>query len=218
MINCASAYLEKLAPKHVKAFRETFAQGKGPEHGLSALVGIRVDHRFKVWRNICINLIDVELQMHRVKNCLILVNSPAVSPLNQGEWVEYHFDAWAVLMQGLLHRIEKLTKGIVRELIRPTNANWKLVETQTLEKVKDFQKRVKKIRDPIAHTGGAVEALADGHLLESYILIGGHTSTRDLLQPMASYQKKWHKNLSIFSTLVFDEMDRIGERLCKEMQ
>jgi hypothetical protein len=94
IINCASAYLEKLAPKHVKAFRETFAQGKDPEYGLSTLVGIRVDRRFKVWRNICINLIDVELQMHRVKNCLILVISPAVSPLNQGEWIEYNFNAW----------------------------------------------------------------------------------------------------------------------------
>lgn len=175
-------------------------------------------HQFKKWIKICVDLIDVDLQMHRLKNNLILINSSAMSPLNQGEWVEYHYDAWAILTQGLLHRTEKLTKDIVRELIRPINTEWKTIETKMLQKVEDLKKRVKKIRDPIAHTGGAVEAIADGHLLEMYILIGGYGDIKHLLEPPATNQHKWYKRLSHFSSLVFNEIDTLSERLYREVE
>ena len=86
-----------------------------------------------------------------------------------------------------------------------------------LQKVENFKKRVKKIRDPVAHTGGAVEAIADGHLLEMYILIGGYGDIKHLLEPLATNQHKWYKRLSHFSSLVFNEIDTLSERLYREV-
>ena len=218
IISSATATLERLAPDQVKAFRQTLEQRKDHEQGFAALCGIQASPEFTSWRSICIDLIDVELQMHRVKNSLALLNSSSVSPLNQGEWVEYHVDAWAMLMQGLLYRVEKLTKGVVRGLVRPANTSWRSVETQTLKKITGFQKRVKVIRDPVAHSGGAVEVIAHEHLLESYLLIGGHVDVADMLEPMAAYGEKWHKHLGYFSTMVLNEIGVVGERLCKEVR
>lgn len=210
--------LKKLAPEYVKAFRVALAQSKDPEQALNAMSGMQTSHQFKKWRKMCVDLIDVDLQMHRLKNNLVLINSSAMPPLGQGEWVEYHYDAWAILMQGLLYRVEKFTKDIVRELIRPANMEWKTIETTTLQKVDDFRKRVKKIRDPIAHTGGAVEAIIDGYLLEMYVLIGGYGDIKHLLEPMAAYQHKWYRRLSYFSSLVFNEIDTLSERLYREVE
>ncbi len=222
IISSAADTLEKLAPEHVRAFRETIEQGEGPEQGLEqgldSLSGIDAGPQFKKWSKLCIDLIDVELQMHRIQNSLELIKSPAYPPLNQGEWVEYHCDAWAILMLGLLYRIEKLTKNIVRELVRPANTKWKFVETETLQIIKNFQSRVKVIRDPIAHTGGAVEAIANGHRLEMYLLIGGRVPMKHILEPMAGYQRKWHQHLSNFSTQVFTEIDTLSEHLHREVK
>ena len=218
IIGSAANTLEKLAPEHIEGFRETLQQGKGPEAGLDALSGIQAAPQFNKWRKLFIDLIDVQLQIHRVKNSLVLLSAPAIPPLNQGEWVEYHFDAWAILMQGLLYRVEKLTKDVVRELVRPTNFKWKIVETETLQKVRNFKSRVKVIRDPIAHTGGAVEAITNGHRLESYVLIGGYVDMKDLLEPMAGYQREWHQRLSYFTALVFTEIDALSERLHREVE
>lgn len=134
IIKSAASALEKLAPVYVGAFRQVLDQSKDIEQALNALSGMQTNHQFKKWIKICVDLIDVDLQMHRLRNNLILMNSSAISPLNQGEWVEYHYDAWAILMQGLLYRTEKLTKDIVRELIKPINTEWKTIEIKMLQR------------------------------------------------------------------------------------
>ncbi len=217
LISRAAVILEELAPAQVKAFRETISQRKGPEHGLAVLSGIHDNSEFNKWRCICIDLLDLELQMHRLENSLLLLKSPTVSFLSNGSWVDYHFNTWAILMQGLLYRTERLIKDVIRVVIRPESCNWKLIEKQTLEKIADFQKRVKLIRDPIAHTRGAVDAIAEDGLIESYILLCGRIPASEMFNQMASFQKKWHKLLSSTSSTIINEIGLICERLSKEL-
>ena len=54
IIGSAATTLEKLAPEHVRAFRETLEQGKGPERGLDALSGIQTVPKFNKWSKLCI--------------------------------------------------------------------------------------------------------------------------------------------------------------------
>ncbi len=155
--------------------------------------------------------------MRRVAISLLLLNSEATPPLSQGEWVDYHCGAWAILVQSLLDKVEKLTKNVVRKLVRPTNPEWKHIEEQMLQTVYDFKSRLKPVRDPVAHVRGPVEAIATEHNVEMFVLTGGY-DTKSLFEPMADYQHKWHRILSASSALVFAEIDRLGERLTKELE
>lgn len=217
VVSSAARSLEQTAPSHVSAFRKILQQTDDPQQAQNALANIETGAQFSKWREICIDLIDVELQMRRVAISLLLLNSEATPLLSQGEWVDYHYNAWAILVRSLLDKVEKLTKNIVRKLVRPTNPEWKHIEEQMLQTVYDFKSRLKPVRDPAAHVRGPVEAIATEHGVELFVLTGG-CDIKALFEPMGDYQHKWHRVLSASSALVFAEIDRLGERLTKELE
>lgn len=217
VVSGAARSLEQTAPSHVSAFRKILQQAGDLQQAQNALANIQTGAQFSKWREICIDLIDVELQMHRVAISLLLLNSEATPPLSQGEWVDYHDNAWAILTRSLLDKVEKLTKNIVRKLVRPTNSEWKHIEEQMLQTVYDFKSRLKPVRDPAAHVRGPVEAIATEHGVEVFVLTGG-CDIKALFEPMGDYQRKWHRILSDYSALVFAEVHRLGERLTEELE
>ncbi len=212
ILTCAANSLERSAPNYVEDFRKALQQTNDLECAQSALANMKTDPQFSKWREICINLVDVGLQMHRVSDSLVLLNCQSIPPLPKGEWVDYHYNAWAILMQGLLCRVEKLTKSVIRRLIRPTNPEWKLIETDMLQKIEHFKLQMKPVRDPVAHAGGPVEAIATGHRIEVCVLVGGW-DIKALFEACANYQHRWHKFLTASSTLILAEIDRLCEKL-----
>ncbi len=190
ILNHAAEAVSKIAPNEVKNFVETFKSLTGPQPGLDALSKIKYPDNFNKLKQICIDILDVELQMQRINNSLFLLNGEAAHGLNKGEWVDYHFSVWMLFTQGLLFRFERLVKDIIRGLIKPKNNNYKLVETDIMQKIHVFKKNIAEIRDPIAHTRGAADGIAESPYLEVYIFLGKEINVKYMFEPMEEYREK----------------------------
>lgn len=217
IVSSAARTLDQMAPERIKDFREAVARGNFAE-SMNALADLRVGGKFSRWRDICIALIDVRMQMHRVRTGLLLLSNPAPAYISQGEWVLYQQDAWWIWTQGLLDRFEKLTTKVVRKLIEPTNRDQRRIRIEMLQAIGDLKARVKKARNAVAHGDGAVEELRKNQGVERYVLTGGKVDVQDWLKPMASYQRRWHYMLSGVSNHIFDEIDGLSERLSQDIK
>ena len=212
----AARNLEKIAPEYVDAFRKSL-QAKGYEQSLNEVKGIDIDSRFTKWRDIYTRLLDVEFAVHQLKTSLRLLKAPAPSYLTAGEWVIYHHDAWAIWAQGLLNRFEKLALKVVRELVITSDPNFGNLETDIRGTIRNLKNQVGKVRDSVAHGGGPIEAPQKEGLLEPVLLIGGQLNIKDILQPMANYQQKWHQQSYASSIRILAEIDKLSERLNREV-
>ena len=215
IISSAARNLENIAPEYVAAFRKSL-QAKGYEQSLNEVKGIKVGSCFNKWRDVYTRLLDVELAMHQLKTSLRLFKAPAPSYITAGEWVTYHYDAWAIWTQGLLNRFEKLALKVVRKLVKTSNTNSMIIESSIRAEIRKLKDEVAKVRNPIAHGGGPIEAPQEEGLLEPVLLIGGQLNIKDILQPMANYQQKWHQKSYDVSILILAEIDRLSDRLNRE--
>ena len=216
IISSATGNLERIAPEYVDAFRKSL-QAKGYEQSLNEVKGIKIGSRFNKWRDIYTRLLDVEVAIHQLKTSLSLLKAPAPSHLTVGEWVIYHHDAWVIWVQGLLNRFEKLAIKVVRELVETSNPNFMSLEADTRVAIRNLKNQVGKVRDPIAHGGGPIEVLQGEGLLEPILLIGGQLNMKDVFEPMASYQQKWHQKSYAISIRILEEIDKLSERLNREV-
>jgi len=216
IISSATGNLESIAPEYVDAFRKSL-RAKGYEQSLNEVKGIKIGSRFNKWRDIYTRLLDVEVAIHQLKTSLSLLKAPAPSHLTVGEWVIYHHDAWAIWVQGLLNRFEKLAIKVVRELVETSNPNFMSLEADTRVAIRNLKNQVGKVRDPIAHGGGPIEVLQGEGLLEPILLIGGQLNMKDVFEPMASYQQKWHQKSYAISIRILEEIDKLSERLNREV-
>lgn len=218
-ISSAARALEQIAPEYVSTFREGLGQAGDLEHALNAVKDMQVGPQFNKWRNICTALLDVRLAMHQVETSLTLLDLEAPQQVSQGEWVYYHLAAWSIWMDGLLERVAKLVKKVVRQFVRPANPEWRRIETEILRTVESFDRHMGKLRDPIPHGGGAfVESPAGKQLLEGRMLIAGHIDMDLLLDSLVHYQHRWHELLLRATVSAFAEIDRLSERLQKEVR
>jgi len=192
-------------------------QAKSYEQSLIEVKGIEIGSRFNKWRDIYTRLLDVEVAIHQLKTSLSLLKTPAPSYLTVGEWVIYLHDAWAIWVQGLLNRLEKLAIKVVRELVKTSNPNFMSLETDIKVAIRNLKKKVGKVRDPVAHGGGPIEVLQEEGLLEPILLIGGQLNMKDVFEPMASYQQKWHQKSYDASILILAVIDKLSERLNREV-
>ena len=216
IISSATRNLESIAPEYVSAFKKSL-QAKSYEQSLIEVKGIEIGSRFNKWRDIYTRLLDVEVAIHQLKTSLSLLKTPAPSYLTVGEWVIYLHDAWAIWVQGLLNRFEKLAIKVVRELVKTSNPNFMSLETDTRVAIRNLKNQVGKVRDPIAHGGGPIEVLQEEGLLEPILLIGGQLNMKDVFEPMASYQQKWHQKSYAISIRILEEIDKLSERLNREV-
>ena len=216
IISSAARNLESIAPEYVDAFRKSL-QAKGYEQSLNEVKGIKIGSRFNKWRDIYTRLLDVEVAIHQLKTSLSLLKAPAPSYLTVGEWVIYHHDAWAIWVQGLLNRFEKLAIKVVRELVETSNPNFMSLEADISLANRNLKNQVGKVRDPIAHGGGPIKVLQGEGLLEPILLIGGQLNMKDVFEPMASYQQKWHQKSYAISIRILEEIDKLSERLNREV-
>jgi len=216
IISSAVRNLESIAPEYVDAFRKSL-QAKGYEQSLNEVRGIKIDSRFNKWRDIYTSVLDVEVGIHQLKTSLRLLKAPAPSYLTAGEWVIYHHDAWAIWAQGLLNRFEKLATKVVRKLVRTSDPNFGNLETDIRGTIRNLKNRVATVRDSVAHGGGPIEALQKEGLVEPILLIGGQLNMKDVFEPMASYQQKWHQKSYDISILILAEIDKLSEKLNREV-
>lgn len=216
IISSATKNLENIAPEYVSAFRKS-SQTNSWEQSLIEVKGIEIGSGFNKWRDIYTRLLDVEMAIHQLKTSLSLLKAPPPSYLTVGEWVIYHHDAWAIWVQGLLSRFEKLALKVVRELAETSDPNIRSVENDIRVAIGNLKKEVGEVRDPVAHGGGPIEALQEERLLEPILLIGGQLNMKDVFKPMASYQQKWHQKSYDTSILILAVIDKLSETLNREV-
>ena len=216
IISSAARNLESIAPEYVSIFKKSLPT-KGYAQSVMEVKGIKISSSFNRWRDVYTRLLDVELAMHQLNNSLRLLKSPPPSYLTLGEWVIYHHDAWAIILQGLLNRFEKLAIKVARELVETSNPNFMGLEADIRVAIRNPKNQVAKVRDPIAHGGGPIEVLQGEGLLEPILLIGGQLNMKDVFEPMASYQQKWHQKSYAISIRILEEIDKLSERLNREV-
>lgn len=215
IVSCAARILEQLAPEQVETFREAMGRLDSNE-AMEAIDAIQTHPQFDTWRNICIALIDFQLQMHRVQTNLLLLNMPPPKEISLGEWTVYHQDAWWIWMQGLIERFDKLVKKIVRSL-KNTDMNLDLVETEIKHVIEELKSKLRETRGFITHGGGAIEAFTEHHGIERYVLLGGNMDMIGVYKPMAIYKNRWYQILTSCTNIILHEIDKLSNRLNSEV-
>jgi len=197
-----------MAPDYVDEFIQATKQGKILSKGLPS--SIKDNTQFDKWRKISVDLLDVELQNLRIKNSLKLINIPSGLVFNDGEWLDYHFSYWAVLLQGLFSKYEKLYKCVERKLLKPS---LKTEMKSLYSKIDDYHNRLKTLRDPVAHPGGFVEVIGQDEHIGTYIILGAKIDVGDMLNQFAVFQMRWYNFALKFTNVVSSELEQNNEIL-----
>ena len=133
--------------------------------------------------------------------------------MNEGSWVDYQHAAWTLFMDGLLERLNKLLKQACRELVKPFRSDWQGVENGLCSSVTGALSHLGKMRDPIAHGGGPIGALAEERLLEMTVVLGVWYDPLYLLEKQRDSQAKWQGRMHEATLLVFAQIERSLEEL-----
>lgn len=215
----AARALERTHPEYVDTFQEVLRQTGDLSKALHAVENIPTGRGFAKWQPILTAILDTELAMDKVRSALKLLKViPPVEVLDafsmsEGAWIDYHLDAWFFRMDGLLEREKKLVSRVVRALVKPTNAQWKYIENTLLNSIKGLSEITGKVRDPLAHGGGAVEAIEEERLWQMAVLLRFHPDIRQLLDARVQYHDKWYEGLRQASIQALAEIERVSEEL-----
>ena len=222
LIAKAKESLVKTNRNYVTAFERSTVEGKDPEtilaetqrylqsgHGLS-----------KTWCELLEATLDLELAMDKVRRALwfLEVMPPGIAERwNVGGWTIYHVDFWTFEMAALLNRLEKLIKQTCRKLLKPSNPNWRKTEDTLMASVHKMQEDIGKFRNPLAHGGGPVEALALEQLWEPFVLTGVDFEevVNRHYQSMAGFRQVWHDRLETVTTTTLAATNAILQELDK---
>jgi len=196
---------------------ETFESDGEIESYLESFSKLKTDEDYNRYRHVCLDLFEVETQMRRVETILTLLQLPSVSQFSPSEWIDYHHDYWHIAVYSLLDRVQKLSTHIVRHLIRPHNTHWKTIQDESSDRLQSMKTEVSKMRNPIAHTGGAVTAVDEENILPIYILFGDHLNYSKNWYGTTTHQEEWPTRLRSVTDMIRAEIDRISERLLVEL-
>ena len=208
--------IEKAEINHSLFLQDVMQSGDITKYS-ETFASLKNDSEYNKYRYVCLDLVDVEFQIRRVNTILTLLQLPSVPQLTLNEWTHYHYDYWSLAMYGLLERFKQLSKHVTRHLIKPNNSRWQIIEGEVLASVKALKSKVAKIRDPIAHCGGAVEAIDEDNILPLYILAGGSINHIETWFGTESHQEKWATRLLGFTKLALEEIDTACDRLLIEL-
>jgi hypothetical protein len=205
----AAVDLIRLSPEYVYGYIEAGSRGELPSFSIPTIASM--NPQFQKWRSICTDLMDVEYQKHRLMVCLSLMNLKNPSSVSKGEWLDHQFSYWAVLTQGLISKFEKLSKSIYRKFPTPDSSETSLKET--LQKLHEYHTRLKRLRDPIAHPGGAVRIVGQDEHLGPYIVFRGEFEISTLMDSLTAFYSSWTSRAFRFSNMVLGEIDQVSKSL-----
>lgn len=205
----AAVELIRLSPEYVYDYIEAGSKGEQPSYSLPSSVSM--NPQFQKWRSICTDLMDIEYQKHRLMVCLSLMSSKNPSSVSEGEWLDQQFSYWAVLTQGLISKFEKLCKSIYRKFPSPNSSE--VSPKETLQILHEYHTRLKKVRDPIAHPGGAVRIVGQDEHLGPYIVFRGELEITTLMASLTGFYSSWTSKALRFSNMVLVEIDHVSTLL-----
>ncbi len=219
LLDAAGCALERAHPDFVSTFSQVLEATQDPDQAHAAVASIATDQGFARWRPLLVSLYDVELQMARVRSALKLHGTRAEASIltmwtmNEGSWVDYHQAAWTLYIDGMLERVRKLLRQSCRGLIRPFSQDWRATEKRLCSVPDDLLGRLASMRDPIAHGGGPVEALAQERLIEGQAVLGIWFDALYLLEKQRDSQSKWQEHMHKFTLLTFAWIEQTLDEL-----
>lgn len=212
MRNNALAVLRAASPRYVLVFTEEWSRTHDRQKARKAVEGIHLSKQFDKWIDIWIAFLDVELAFHQTKLSLRLLAADPTSSVDRGEWVNYHMDAWLFWTNSLLERYKKLVSKLVRQFVRPANAQWQQVEDQLLKRINHMEQEVGKLRNPRAHGGGVFEGPFTKERLIGGILAGSSVDAH-LFENAARLQGLGYVGFNKCLEDAMKEMDAVSEQL-----
>jgi hypothetical protein len=112
--------------------------------------------------------------------------------VTRGRWSDYTYAAWMFDAMAALERAERLATSAWRTLIKPHPAPQALDEAALTDKLKDYVKSIKKLRDPQAHGDSTVEVFADRRGLDEWAVLGRWPPVDDVIEqlPARTYPRQ----------------------------
>ena len=228
LYRAAARSLQEKHPQYVETLIQTLAETSDLSQALDTVKAIPTDIGFAKWRPLLTATLDTELAINQLRVTLELLRlTPSKGLLipegTEGTLVLYYTNVWVLLADALLERSEKLIKKAARTLIRPSNPKWQSIEDEVSKPINELSKDLRsKMRNPLAHGGGAVEAPAEERLWEGFTIIAAVTNRYELffsqmLGAMAKYHATWYERLSKHSVLMLNEINRAINNLNKHI-
>lgn len=230
LYRAAAKSLQEKHPEYIETLMQVLAQTGDLSQTLDTVKAIPTDVGFAKWRSLLTATFDTELAINQIRTALNLLRiippqriaPPHDIPISEGAWVYYHYNVWIFLMDALLERTKKLLTQAVRTLIRPTNPNWKDIQSEVLKSINLLSEDIGTVRDPLAHGGGVAEAPAQERLWEGFVFISTLTNYQmvpidNVFEPMTKYHASWYKRLYELSLLVLATIDKEIDKLNKQI-
>lgn len=224
LIAKAREELERINPAFVQAFQKGVADGEALERVIETtrpVLGTKAHARWDRWSKLLTAALDVEFAMDQVRRSLWLLEAtPQGAPNNRrydpGAWIVYHVDHWIFEMHAFLERLEKLVKLTCRSLVRPMNLRWPEIEKELMSPIAKIKKDIGKMRHPLAHGGGPVEAIEEEQLWEGFVLLhleDFSSVVSGRYEKSAAFQQRWHQFLRKRTVTVLAAADAIFTKL-----
>lgn len=170
---------------------------------------------FQKWRTISIDLMDVEFQKHRILVCLKLLKGQNPPWVSRGEWLDHEQLYWAVLLQGLISKYDKLFKEVYRKFRKPKPTNSEF--NDLLSTLRQYHIMLKGLRDPAAHPGGPVRMFGDDMNLGPYLVFRGDYNIGSMFNGMGKFYFEQIPTIRLYTNVVFQEIERLSLILIKSL-
>ncbi len=177
------------------------------------------------WQRLLSAILETELTMHRVRSALNLLKTiPSEETLNlfsmsEGAWIDYQYTTWSFWMFGLLERGRSLFKLVIRNLVKPSNPQYKDMEKTLLKSIEVQRDKISKVRHPLAHIGegGTIEEVTNTELWKNFVILPSPIDFNQILASLVPYRVRWHYFLHQVSMAVFTEIERVSGELIKHI-
>jgi len=120
---------------------------------------------------------------------------------------------------GLLEREKSLVKQVVRNLVKPSNPQYKDIEKTLLKYIEAQRDEISKVRHPLAHTGkgGTIEAVMETDSWKNFVIIPSPVNFNELLASYVPYHMRWHDFLHGISVKTIAELERTSKEIYKHI-
>lgn len=218
--------LQNEYPSYVTTFQSEFAKG-GVDQAAAAVKGIEIGGKFKTWEKLLEGILDIEITITHLRGSLAMLGMRpddkflVACSMNTGSWLDYHYRMYFFTMYGLIDRSEKLLTQSVRALVKPNEKQWPNVQKSLLAPLHDLKDRVGKIRNPLAHTGGPLEGIAEEGLwpiVTVLIVSEQFPDPLDVLGALENRQAARYETLYTFSVSAIVAIEQAFAELTKKVE
>ena len=227
----ASNVLKSTHIEYVELFlhtlKETISNNPDKAHeaftkATEAVKDISTDKGFARWRPILTAELDVEIALNRLR---VALNAFGKLPpkdfldaclLSEGDWVDYNYSNCIILMKSVIEKERTLICRVTRELVRPTETNWKEIETRLLQNIDRMNKEMGDIRDPMlhgGHSGSDLTVLEIERHWENNVLLGVRNLVPAIVESFVANMDKWHERISWCALRLVNEIEDISKEL-----